>query len=161
MTSDFLSSISPGWVVMFLGLPSYGIYISQASCCTSVLNLHSKNLQIASKLFHRVTDITRFEKNLDILQVLLWAFIQIGEISLQEYASEGISHPVFYGDLVYKLRRVKCEANFFSSGSSIRKRLRRGQYDPLIIERTTGLIVQRIIAFIVHFLIKAWNLAQW
>ena len=35
-------------------LPSYGIYISQlarfAICCTSVLDFHSKNLQITSKL---------------------------------------------------------------------------------------------------------------
>ena len=35
-------------------LPSYGIYISQlvrfARCCTNVLDFHSKNLQITSKL---------------------------------------------------------------------------------------------------------------
>ena len=30
-----------------------------------------------------------------------------GDISFQEYVFKGISHPVFYGDLVYKLRRVK------------------------------------------------------
>ena len=51
------------------------------------------------------------------------------------------SHPVFYGDLVYKLRRVKDTPNFISSGSKIVKRLRRGQYDPLIIERTIGLVL--------------------
>ena len=32
--------------------------------------------------------------------------------AFQEYVSEGITHPVFYGDLVYKNRRVKGEANF-------------------------------------------------
>ena len=42
---------------------------------------------------------------------------KFGEISFQKYVSEGISHPVSYGDLVYKLRRVTCEANFVSSGS--------------------------------------------
>ena len=42
-----------------------------------------------------------------------------GEISFQEYVSKGNSHPVFYGDLVYKLSRVKCTANFVSSGSKI------------------------------------------
>ena len=52
-----------------------------------------------------------------------------------------ISHPVFYGDLVYKLRRVRCEANFVSSGSKIVKRLRRRKYDPLIIENTIGLVL--------------------
>ena len=61
--------------------------------------------------------------------------------SFQEYVTEGISHPVSYGDLVYKLRRVRCEANFASSGSKIVKRLRRRKYDPLIIERTIGLVL--------------------
>ena len=52
---------------------------------------------------------------------------------------KGISHPVFYGDLVYKLRRVKDTSNFISPGSKIVKCLRRRQYDPLIIERALGL----------------------
>ena len=46
-------------------------------------------------------------------------------ISFQEYVSKEISHPVFHGDLVYKLRRVKDTPNFISSGSKIVKRLRR------------------------------------
>ena len=66
---------------------------------------------------------------------------KFGEISFQEYVTEGISHPVFYGDLVYKLRRVRCETNFVSSGSKIVKRLRRRKYDPLIIENTIGLVL--------------------
>ena len=49
---------------------------------------------------------------------------KFGAIPFQEYVSEGITHPVFYGDLVYKLRRVKDETNFISSGSKILKRLR-------------------------------------
>ena len=65
---------------------------------------------------------------------------KFGEISFQEYVSEGISHPVFYGYLVYKLRRVKCEANFVSPDSKRVKRLRRRKYDPVIIDRTIGLM---------------------
>ena len=41
------------------------------------------------------------------------------DISIQEYVFKGISHPVLYGDLVYKLRRVKDTPNFISSGSKI------------------------------------------
>ena len=48
---------------------------------------------------------------------------------------------IFYGDLVYKLRRVKDTPNFILSGSKIVKRLRRRQYDPVIIERTIGLVL--------------------
>ena len=62
---------------------------------------------------------------------------KFGEISFQDYVSQGITHPVFYGDLVYKLRRVKGEA----SGSKIVKRLRRRQYDQAIIERHIGLVL--------------------
>ena len=127
-------------------LPSYGIYISQlvrfARCCTSVLDFHSKNLQITSKLltqgyrYHKLRKT--FGKFFRSYSELLSKF---GDISFQEYLSKGISHPVFYGDLVYKLSRVKDTPNFISSGSKIVKRLRRRQYDPVIIERTIGLVL--------------------
>ena len=77
---------------------------------------------------------------------------KFGAISFQEYVSKGITHPVFYGDLVYKLRRVKSESNFISSGSKIVKRLRRRQYDPDIIERTIGLVVGPFTALYRSFL---------
>ena len=127
-------------------LPSYGIYISQlvrfARCCTSVLGFHSKNLQITSKLltqgyrYHKLRKT--FGKFFRSYSELLSKF---GDISFQEYVFKGISHPVFYGDLVYKLRRVKDTPNFISSGSKIVKRLRRRQYDPSIIETTIGLVL--------------------
>ena len=113
-----------------------------ARCCTSVLDFHSKNLQITSKLltqgyrYHKLRKT--FGKFFKSYSELLSKF---GDISFQEYVSKGISHPVFYGDLVYKLRRVKDTPNFISSGSKIVKRLRRRQYDPLIIERTIYIYV--------------------
>ena len=66
---------------------------------------------------------------------------KFGAISFQDYVSQGITHPVYYGDLVYKLRRVKGEANFITSGLKIVKRLRRLQYDPAIIKRTIDLVL--------------------
>ena len=60
---------------------------------------------------------------------------------LMLFMLKGISHPVFYGDLVYKLRRVEDTPNFISSGSKIVKRLRRRQYDPSIIEMTISLVL--------------------
>ena len=93
-------------------LPSYGIYISQlvrfARCCISVFYFHSKNLQITSKLltqgyrYHKLKKT--FGKFFRSYSELLSKF---GDLSFQEYVSKGISHPVFYGVLVYKLRRVK------------------------------------------------------
>ena len=134
-----------------------GIYISQlvrfARCCTSVLDFHSKNLQITSKLltqgyrYHKLRKT--FGKFFRSYSELLSKF---GDFSFQEYLSKGISHPVFYGDLVYKLRRVKDTPNFFSSGSKIVKRLRRRQYDPVIIERTIGIVLDPSTALYEPFL---------
>ena len=125
---------------------SYGIYISQlvrfARCCTSAFYFHSKNLQITSKLltqgyrYHKLRKT--FGKFFRSYSELLSKF---SAISFQEYVSKGITHPVFYCDLVYKLRRVKSETNFISSGSKVVKRLRRRQYDPVIIERNIGLVL--------------------
>ena len=158
MTSDFLLLISHGWV------PSYGIYISQlvrfARCCTSVLDFHSKNLQITSKLltkcykYHKLRKT--FGKFFRSYSALLSKFF---DISFQEYLFKGISHPVFYGDLVYKLRRVKDTPNFISSGSKIVKRLRRRQCDPLLIERTIGFVLGRYTALYRPFL-KHCNLTN-
>ena len=122
-------------------LASYGAYISQlvkfARCCITVLNYYSKNLQITSKLLtqdYRYHNLWKtFGKFFRSYPELLCKF---GDISFQEYVSEGISHLVLNGDLVYILSRVKCEANSVSSGSKIVKRRRRRKYDPLIIERT-------------------------
>ena len=132
-------------------LPSYGIYISQlvgfARCCTGVLDFHSKNPQITSKLltngyrYHKLWKT--FGKFFRPYSELLSKFC---DISFQEYVSKGISHPVFYGYLVYKLRRVKETPNFISSGSKIVKRSRRRQYDPLSIARTIGLVLGPSIA---------------
>ena len=134
-------------------LPSYGIYISQlvrfARYCTSVFDFHSRNLQITSKL---LTQGYRYHKLRKTFGKFFRSFSEFGAISFQEYVSKGITHPVFYGDVVYKLTRVKSESNFISSCSKIVKRLRRRQYDPVIIERTLGLVLGPFTALYRSFL---------
>ena len=98
-----------------------------------------KSIQITSKLltqgyrYHKLRK--SFGKFFRSYSDLLSKF---REMSFQEFVSEGISHPVFYGDIVYKLRRFKCETNFVAPGSKTVKRLRRRKCDPEIIERTIG-----------------------
>ena len=127
-------------------LPSYGIYISQlvrfARCCTSVLDFHSKNLQITSKLltqgyrYHKLRKT--FGKFFRSYSELLSKF---GDISFQEYF---VKRNLSLGLLRWsslQTKEVKDTPNFFSSGSKIVKRLRRRQYDPVIIENTIGLVL--------------------
>ena len=58
----------------------------------------------------------KFGKFFRSFSELLFKF---GDISFQEYVSEGISHAVLYGYLAYILRRIKGAANFISSGSKV------------------------------------------
>ena len=120
-------------------LPSYGIYISQlvrfARCCTSVFDFHSKNLK---NYWHMVYSYHKLRKTFGkFLRSYSELLSRFGAISFQNYLYKGITSPVFYGDLVYKLRRVKSETNFISFGSKIGNRLWRRQYDQLNIGRTT------------------------
>ena len=104
--------------------------------------------------WHMVTDITNFGKrylgsSLGHTHKLLSKF---GAISFQDYVSQGITHPVFYSDLVYNLRKVKGEAHFISSGSEIVKRLWCCPYDPAITERTIGVVLGPFTALYRSFL---------
>ena len=126
-------------------LSSYGIYISQlirfARCCTYVFDFHSKNLQITSILlsqgyrYHKLRKT--FEKFFRSYSELLSKF---GAIPFQDHVTKGISHPVFYSDHVYKLRRARGSTHFIPSGTKIVKCLQRRQYDPWIIEKTIRLV---------------------
>ena len=91
--------------------------------------------------WHRVTDIKSFGKRYESSLGHTLNFCP----NLVKYRSKNMylkeSPPVFYGDLVYKPRRVKSDSNFISSGSKIVKRLRSRQYDPEIIERTIGIVL--------------------
>ena len=138
-------------------LPSYGVYISQlvrfSRCCTSDSDFHSKNLQIFTKLLRQGSRYHKLRKTFGkFFRSYSDLLSKFGEISFKEFVSEGIAHPVFYGDIVYKLRRVKCEANFVSSGSKIVTRLRRREYDPGYIERMMGLVLSPSTALYRSFL---------
>ena len=118
-----------------------------------MFDTHTKNLQITSKL---LTPGYRYHKLRQTFSKFFGSYSELlskyGAISFQEYVSKAISHPVFYGDLVYKLSRVKGEANFISSGLKIVKRIRRGQYDPSIIEKTKGSVPGNFTALYRSFL---------
>ena len=141
------------WLSGVPRLPTYGIYISQlvrfARCCTSVFDLHSKKsnyfLTIDTGLQIPQASESSFGHTLNCSP-------NFDTISFQEYVSKRITHPVFYGVLVYKLRRVKSEANLISLGSKIVKRLQRRQYDPAIINMTIGLVLGPFTALLRSFL---------
>ena len=120
----------------------------------SVFDTILKIVKSLQNVGHRVTDITSFRKHLGSSVGHTLNSFQFSTISFQDYVSQGISHQLFYGDLVYKLRRVKGRANFISSGSTIVKRVQRRLYDQAIIERTIGLVLCPFTALYRSFLTR-------
>ena len=85
-----------------------------------VLFIQFQKSSSTSKL---LTQGSRYHKLRKIFGKFLRSYSKLmskfGAKSFQENISEGISHPVFYSDLVYKLKRTKGTANFVSSDSKI------------------------------------------
>ena len=146
MTSDFLLLISHGWVVTFQDshrtVFTFRSWLDLLDVVLAFLISILKISKLLQNCWHRVIDIKSFEKHFEssdhtpnfCRNLVIFR-------SKNMHVFKGISHPVFYGDLVYKLRRVKDIPTFISSGSKIVKSFRRRQYDPLIIERTIGLVL--------------------
>ena len=109
-TLDFLSSISPVWVVMFLDI--------------------LKIFRSLQNYWHRAMVITGWLKHLESSSDHALSFSRKVKSRFKN-----MSLPVFYGDLVYKLRRVNGATKFVSAGLKIVRHLRLQKYDPVIIEK--------------------------
>ena len=142
MTSDFILSIFPWLSDDVHRLPSF-TFLSWLDLLGVALAVRISVIKVFNLLPNykrRVTEITSFGKHSESSSGhTLTCFLNLVKYRFKN-VTEGISHPVFYGDLFYKLRRVRCEANFVSSGSKIVKRLRRRKYDP-VTQRTIGLLL--------------------
>ena len=91
--------------------PSYGVYISQrvpfARACNNVLDFSERNLCITEKLLHQGF---RYQK---LVKTFTKFYHQYDEI-IRKYNStcrhlirSGISHPMFYGNILYKAQNCQ------------------------------------------------------
>ena len=111
--------------------PSYGVYISQlirfARVCSNVDGFNNRHLFLQllkqgyryhkirkafSKFYHRHSEL-----------------IAKYNIGLKILLQQGISEPIFYGDLVYKFKRIVGKSNFSDQFKKIVKRYIRVGYN--------------------------------
>ena len=60
---------------------------------------------------------------------------------LKTLQRQGVSHPEFYGDVIYKLRKVIGHIHFNTLFVKRIKRFIKCGYDPVILQRTARLVV--------------------
>ena len=123
---------------------SYGVYVSQlirfARACSNVKDFNERNIFITSKLlkqgyrYHKLRKyFTKFyNRNFDLISKF--------NSDLKTLLRQGISQPGFYGDVIYKLRKILGHGNFSAVFTKIIKRFIKRGYDPTILRHTACLV---------------------
>ena len=124
---------------------SYGVYISQlirfARACTSVNDFNVRNRVITEKLlgqgykYHKLrkTFSKFYYRNLDLISKY--------KCTLKTFLRQGIAHPVFYGDVLYKLRKIRNHQYFKDLFPKRIKKFIKCGYDPEVLQRTACMVI--------------------
>ena len=112
--------------------PSYGVYISQlirfARVCSNVDDFNNRNLFLTAKLLKQGYRYHKIRKAFSKFYRRHSELIVKYNIGLKTLLQRGISEPIFYGDLVYKFKRIVGKPNFSDQFKKIVKRYIRVGY---------------------------------
>ena len=93
--------------------PSYGVYISQlirfARVCSNVDDFNKRNLFLTATLFKQGYRYHKIRKAFSKFYHRRSELIVKYNIRLKTLLQQGISEPIFYGDLVYKFKTNCCK----------------------------------------------------
>ena len=96
--------------------PSYGVYISQlirfARVCSNVDDFNIRNLFLTATLFKQGYRYHKTRKAFSKFYHRHSELIVEYNIGLKTLLQQGISEPIFFGDLVYKFKRIVGKPNF-------------------------------------------------
>ena len=124
---------------------SYGVYISQlirfARACSSIDDFNNRNRIISEKLLKQGYRYNKLRKTFAKFYYRNILLISKYKCNLKTLLRKGISHPEFYGDVIYKLRKITGHANFQCLFNKRIKHFIKKGYDPKILQRTTCLVV--------------------
>ena len=99
--------------------PFYVVYISQlirfARVCTNVDDFNKRNLFLTAKLLKQGYRYQKIRKAFSKFYHRHSELIVKYNIGLKTLLQQGISEPIFYGDLVYKFKRIVGKPNFSDS----------------------------------------------
>ena len=115
---------------MFLALLPMVYYISQlirfARVCSNVDDFNNRNLFLTAKLLKQGYRYHKIRKAFSKLYHRHSELIVKYNIGLKTLLQQGISEPIFYGDLVYKFKRIVWKPNFSDQFKKDSKTLYKG-----------------------------------
>ena len=109
--------------------PSYGVYILQlirfARVCSNIDDFNNRALYLTAKLLKQGYRYHKIRKGLSKLYHRHSELIVKYNIGLKTLLQQGISEPIFYGDLVYKFKIIVGNPNFSDQFKKIIKRYKK------------------------------------
>ena len=127
---------------------SYGIYISQlirfARASSNLNDFNYRNKALTAKLLRQGYRYFKVRKAFSKFYRRHSALLEKYRVSLKTLLQQGISEPEFYGDLVYRFRKVVGKSNFSEQFRKLINHYKRVGYSLDIIRQTACLVVNPI-----------------
>ena len=143
--------------------PSYGVYISQlirfARVCSYVDDFNNRNLFL-TKLLKQGYRIHKIRKAFSKFYYRHSELILKYNIGLKALLQQGISEPIFYGNLVCKFKRIVGKPYFSYQFKKIVKRYIRVGYNLDIMRQSACLVLNPITVYSYGFLFNCTTVGQ-
>ena len=127
---------------------SYGVYISQlirfARVCNPVTDFNARNKCLTAKLLQQGYRYHKLRKTFSKFYRRHYELISKYNVGLKTLLSEGLSEPEFYGDLVYKFKKLKGINDFSFQFRKIITRYRRIGYNSNVMRQSACLVFNPI-----------------
>ena len=128
---------------------SYGVYISQfkrfARASSNIDYFNCRNKALTAKLLKQDYRYFKLRKAFSKFYRRHSALLEKYSVSLKTLLQHGISEPEFYGDLVYRFRKIVGKSNFSEQFRKLINRYKRIGYSLDIMRQTACLVVNPII----------------
>ena len=146
------------------GSPSYGVYISQLICfarvCSYVDDFNNRDLFLTAKLLKQGYIYHKTRKAFSKFYHRNAELTVKYNIGLKTLLQQGISEPIFYGDLVYKFNRIFGQPNFSDQFKKIIKCYKNVGYNLDIMRQPACLVVNPIMVYSYGFLFYCTMVGQ-
>ena len=127
---------------------SYGVYISRlirfTRASSNVCDFNCRNKALPAKLLRQGYHYHKLRKTFSNFYRRLSGLVEKYNASLRKLLQQGISEPEFYGDLVYRIRKIVGKSNFAEQFRKLINRYKRIGYNPYIMWQTAFLVVNPI-----------------
>ena len=119
---------------------SYGVYISKlihfARASSYITDFNIRNKLLTQKLMKQGYQYHKLRKNFSKLYRRYYDLISNFQVGLKSLLRQGLSEPEFYGDFVYKLKKIVGSNNFSVQFIKIISHYKKFDYNLNVLQQT-------------------------